>query len=98
MYTSFPRIFTYIYPTTNIYKNEYQVINLKWHISFVSWLEVINHLTMYSIQPMSSPATFGGVTLVTHHPFQTVFYYILLSKRGGGGECSGLVGMILYKH
>ena len=54
---------------------------------------------MYSIQPMSSPGTFGGVTLVTHHPFQTVFYYILLSKRrGGGGECSGLVGMILYKH
>ena len=53
---------------------------------------------MYSIQPMSSPATFGGVTLVIHHPFQTVFYYILLSKGGGGGECSGLVGTILYKH
>ena len=61
-------------PTRNIYKNEYQIINLKWHISFVSWLEAINHLTMYSIQPMSSPATFGGVTLVTHHLFQVVYY------------------------
>ena len=30
---------THIY----IYINEYQIINLKWHISFVNWLEATKH-------------------------------------------------------
>ena len=47
MYTSFPRIFTYIYIYNQqeiyIYINEYQIINLKWHIPFVNWLEATKH-------------------------------------------------------